>query len=314
MQCMYMPFSPCTPTEQDMINAKILSKQDVRTLRDTGKLPEQYENEKVVVMIPDLGGHKPEPFGLRDRFVDIIKSFYANRGDELKEKWQLDDTTLEKVYDFIKDNKKNEMTDWISRHVALYFILRPNLGARKRLEQEMERILPKDFDSNTAVGFPIRGSDKCNGESECRTFDNYMEMIVDWISTRTQTLQSQNDTSILDKIILTSEDKNIMSARLAYEPKNETFPYEFIVNDEDIGQGTGLPRAFKKGTGDEIMLASLISMKMQLYSESLLLNHCSNFHKLIMDLALHNCGKVKYMEVLKTHDNPDYRIKCKWGR
>ncbi len=140
-----------------------------------------------------------------------------------------------------------------------------------------------------------------------------MDMIKDFLVKRTNALHEQGDNSTtIDKIILTSEEKKVVEGRLLY-PKSETFPYEFIINNEDIGQGTGDPKHFK-GAADEIMLSSLISIRMQLRSESLLLNHCSNFHKLIMDFAVHNCGVQKYMETLVENDNPDYHLKCQWGR
>ena len=276
-------------------------------------MPNHLENEKVVVMKAHKVRSGKEPKGLRNAFVEIIKSFYANRGDELKEAWQLDDVTLEKIYDFVdREEKDRSFTmKYVTKFATLMYALRPNMKARTQIEQEMKRILPNDFDPNTAVGFPIRGSDKCNKESECRTFDNYMEMIEDWITLRTKKLRKQDDNSVINNIILTSEDKSIIASRSSF-PKSDSFPYEFIVNENDIFQGTGRPQQFGE-RADAVMLSSMVSLKMQLHAESLLLNHCSNFHKLIYEIASNDCGLGKEVSLLSDSENPSFHLKCDWN-
>ena len=55
-----------------------------------------------------------------------------------------------------------------------------------------------------------------------------------------------------------------------------SFPFDFLVNERDAGQGTGDPKKFSSGefTPDDVMISSLISLQMQLYSESLVINSC----------------------------------------
>lgn len=125
-----------------------------------------------------------------------------------------------------------------------------------------------------------------------------------------QNKRSNNVT--LTHIMLTSEHKDIINARLDYT-NDPSFPYNFIVNEEDTGQGTGEPKAFQD-SADDIMISSLISIKMQLHTESIIYNDCSNFHKIMIELSLHDCGVQNYHEKYKQNDNPKYRMKCAWGR
>ena len=117
-----------------------------------------------------------------------------------------------------------------------------------------------------------------------------------------------------DKIIVTSETKEMITSRLRYMPKNSSFPFDFLVNERDAGQGTGDPKKFSSGefTPDDVMISSLISLQMQLYSESLVINSCSNWHKVIAALFRNGCGLARdfYVERLQTNDNPEFRVRC----
>ncbi len=161
MQCMYMPLSPCTLTEEEVRNAKILSNEDVRTLRKTGKLPEQYKNDKVVFISPRFCTRMSRAPHLREQYVNIISSFYEMQDKKkIKKAWQLDDVMLQKIYDYIRKKGKkdgNINIEYIANHATQLFIIRPNMHARKLLNAAEERIFPKDYDPMTAVGFPIRG-------------------------------------------------------------------------------------------------------------------------------------------------------------
>lgn len=138
-----------------------------------------------------------------------------------------------------------------------------------------------------------------------------MEYLKDWVNTRTKTLREQGDDTVIDKIVLTSEDNAVMKARLSF-PRNESFPFDFITNDNDITQSTGNPK-FYHSRADDIMLNSFVALKMQLNTESLSVNSCSNFHKIMLDQAIHDCGVQNYCEQYQDNVNPKYRLKCKWG-
>ena len=154
------------------------------------------------------------------------------------------------------------------------------------------------------------GSDKCGSESQCLPFDEYIGLIRDFIDMRVSMRKEEGKETSIDKIIFTSEDPDLIKARLAYV-KNESFPFNFIINDDDAGQqGGGNSKYFRLNDPDHIMLSTLISIKMQLHTKSIVMNACSNFHKLIIDLTLHDCGAHNYMEIYSQNRNPEYRLKC----
>ena len=121
-----------------------------------------------------------------------------------------------------------------------------------------------------------------------------------------------------DKIVVTSETKEIITSRLRYMPKNNSFPFDFLVNERDAGQGTGDPkrRPWRRAGADNIMISSLISLQMQLYPESLVINSCSNWHKVMASLFRNGCGLARdfYVESLQTNDNPEFRVRCNFPR
>ena len=142
------------------------------------------------------------------------------------------------------------------------------------------------------------------------SFSTLMEFVKEWVEMRTKALREQGDNTVIDKIVLNTEDRTYMEARLDY-PRNETFPFDFIVNDKDVMQGTGNSITFND-QADQIMLNSFVAMKMQLFTESLSVNSCSNFHKMILDQSIHDCGVQNYVEIYHENNNPKYHMKCKW--
>mmetsp|Transcript_1554 Transcript_1554/g.2076 ORF Transcript_1554/g.2076 Transcript_1554/m.2076 type:complete len:137 (+) Transcript_1554:327-737(+) len=136
-------------------------------------------------------------------------------------------------------------------------------------------------------------------------------MMREFIAKREKALADKGTNTTITHIMLTSEEKKIIDSRLAFT-NDSTFPYEFIVNDEDAAQGTGNPRAYRD-LADHVMVSSLISTKMQLHTESVVFNGCSNFHKIMLDQSLHNCGVQNYFETYKDNDKPEYRLSCAWG-
>ena len=143
------------------------------------------------------------------------------------------------------------------------------------------------------------------------TFDDSMQMVKEFVAKRKKALNEEGKNTTLENIVLTSEDKQIVQARLNF-PKNETFPFDFIVNENDAGQGSGFPKDFKPGSADNVMFSSLVSLQMQMRAESIVLNQCSNFHRLMTDLVINGCGSQNYLEEYKENDNPKYRMTCKW--
>ncbi len=151
----------------------------------------------------------------------------------------------------------------------------------------------------------IVGSDKCRFESTCLPFERYMERVVSkW---RKHQVSGKRGT-----ILMTSEDPNILPLRLSFV-QNESFPMEIVVNTKDVQQGHGRPKWYEDNA-DAIMISSLAAWKMQLQSNVLVGNCCSNFHLLLFEMMRAGCGAdpnyYTELECLNEVDDPRFRICC----
>jgi len=153
-------------------------------------------------------------------------------------------------------------------HAALLYLLRPNPASQRHLAEGLNRIFPSK-PTGIRVGMPIRGSDKCPGESTCLPFANYMNLAQEEFAT---------------SVILTTEDEKILDQRHRYRNQSN-----FYVNTKDTLQGTGNVHTFGD-EADDIMESSLLAIQMQLHSSIVLGNCCSNFHLMIFDLVREGCG------------------------
>jgi len=320
MQCMFMPLSPCALTQEEIDNAVALPSEELTKLRNTGILNETYAKEKVLVVISNNHVHMPK--GVPQAFVDKITSLYDASNQQLRDAgsslkpWNLDEASLQKVKDRILDNPE---IPWQS---CLLYALRPNQSWRDKINDVIQKSIPEGFDRNSAIGLPIRDGDKCYREMKCLKFPQYMQMAQEMTLKRTK--QRQNTTgptytgkitnssiNMYNTIVLSSDSKSILNARFNYT-KNETFPYNIIANDDDVGQSDGKPRKHMyRGITDQVMIATLASFKMQLMPETLILNTCSNSHRM-MQMFYMGCGRneVGYMAYQKDNDNKMLRVLC----
>ncbi len=167
------------------------------------------------------------------------------------------------------------------------------------------------FSSKRSYASCIAG-DKCRREQRCFGFEKYMNIAEAMAAKR-----ANATSNIYDTIVLTSDSREMMEARFNYT-KNETFPFRFVVNDEDVLQGHGNPMKYntKFFTADQVMISTMVAMKMQLLSDTLLPNSCSHFHQVMVGFYSSGCGMVRepYHEILKQNDNPSFRMKCIWDK
>ena len=149
-------------------------------------------------------------------------------------------------------------------------------------------------------------------------FASYMQLAHELAIKRTLHWRKKNEVTnssatkiMYDTIVLSSESKHMLEARFAYS-KNESFPFRIIANDEDCAQGHGKPKRFFGGIADNVMVSTMAALKMQLIPETLVLNSCSNFHKLVGDIygVCRENNNGGYKEYLIDNDNKKFRMKC----
>ena len=201
-----------------------------------------------------------------------------------------------------------------------------------------------NFDPNTAVGLPIRASDKCISESDCLYFGQNMEIIDGYIA--------DEDTK---SVILTSESKDAIykertewiaeveekRAAGTYKASGKSVPrtYDFILNSEDVMQGTGLfqgvnrwynakrqrsineatEETTKEMTKSNVMASTFEAFFMQLHAKANILNCCSNFLQLLeMVNSVADCGRTtEKINMMCSRDLPEesgLRIGCFSGK
>jgi hypothetical protein len=170
IQCVFMPPSPCVITQDDLSKAPVLSREALDKFSKTGRFDEEYENEKVLIMLPFTKRIKPPPIGLNEVVVNKITSLYSKKVKEevhdgdasapqetysssLSSKaWDLNDDLLEKVKKFILQSNH-----WLIHDVIQMYLLRPNQASRKKLNEAFHKAIPENFNPKTAIGVPIRG-------------------------------------------------------------------------------------------------------------------------------------------------------------
>jgi hypothetical protein len=115
-------------------------------------------------------------------------------------------------------------------------------------------------------------------------------------------------------ILLTSEDPQVLPLRHAYV-QNTSFPLDFLINDRDVQPGTGKSTRYYD-RADAIVISSLVVIKLQLFSNVLVGNCCSNFHKLLFELVSEGCGADPHVvsECLNGIEDPRFLICCGWTK
>ena len=147
LQCFFQPMSPCVLTEEDVANAPQVSVEELNEFRKTGVLDPKYDNERVIVIGADTGGYKNIPSIYRQKMADIMSTMNL-------EGMGLDETAITSI----KDNMLDESIErWRLDDAVMFYILRPNLAAKERMDELVNGVTPEDFNPDRALGIPVRG-------------------------------------------------------------------------------------------------------------------------------------------------------------
>lgn len=125
---------------------------------------------------------------------------------------------------------------------------------------------------------------------------------------------ARNGGSMPESIILTTESPDMLNAHKNYTV-NASWPFKFIVNDADVGQNSGHPNDFGEGA-DEVMLSTVLALKMQLMAGSTIGNCCSGFHKLMAEFLSRGCGAsyTNHFECLQDSEKKEFRSCCQYSK
>jgi hypothetical protein len=130
----------------------------------------------------------------------------------------------------------------------------------------------------------------------------------------TSSNETQQSQQKIASLVLTSESKSMMKARNNYSTSSE-FPFTFVVNRDDVAQGTGVPRRYRAMDAHKVMLSTMAALKLQLLPKYTVVNCCSNFHQMMLDMLRVGCGAAKRpaFQCLQETDDPQFHVCCQWS-
>ncbi len=290
LQCYFLPMSPCTVTNEELEAAPVYgsNRKEERFLGKNLAIPSELESNRIVVINLSLG------FSSSNSELLELRQIASTAIDELLGEWknvQIDDGKLSNkdleamdlAFKWVTE-KFNDDPTGLLRQVYVY-MLRPNPHYKQILDRQTSGLVPKDINPSETIGLAIRGSDKCKRESMCLSFDRYMELATD-VAYPFLPKSSTNNTR--PKLIMTTEDPHVFNNSLAYQ-RNASFPFEFLVNENDNMQGSGAPKAFRQ-EGESTIVSSLTALKFHFNAGRVYLNCCSNFHAVLNRLLTGQCG------------------------
>jgi len=312
MQCYFLPLSPCTITHEEFANAPMYgSTKDERKFLSTNvRLPSHLEDEKVVVIQPNLihkSKDEPDMRSIASLVIEELliewkdahnKTSINNQGENIPSWSDQEWKNMELAHQWIIEKTIDDPIGLL-RQVYIY-MLRPNPHYRNSLEQQMKSLVPSPIIPSNTFGIAIRGSDKCARESMCHSLDRYMEFVYNvTYPTLTPQFNSGNSDSgnsslfhptnhIRPNLIMTTEDPQVFKESLAYQ-NNPSFPFELLLNQNDNLQGSGAPKKIKS-EAEETIISSLVALKFHFHAGKVYLNCCSNFHKVLDHLLQAQCG------------------------
>jgi hypothetical protein len=368
-QCVFTAPSPCVPTLEDLANGYMLNDSEKRELQVTGKVPVNASHYKVV-FIPRfkfVSSHKQGLFPvalerlqqLAHQLVDALPPsdtripILRQAADSLN---VTDNARL--AFNFASAESK-------SFHAITYYALRPWPAYNRRIDQMYKESLPFDFDPNTAIGLPIRGtceihilhkysmcqngnkysflvvklmlvthiliyytisifnvsgSDKCNRESECLSFDQHMHAALEeW-----ENLSGQPFNATKPYVVFTTESRSLITEQkeyIAQQPPEHKVRFATNIHDVVPDSGRGVTYARGQVDADSAMLAALTTLKLQMVPRLTIGNCCSGFHTLIHFFRNGGLGTVNatassssVFRCLQELENPHYRLCCWKGK
>ena len=173
-QCFFLPASPCVLTEKELAAAHVLQRSDLRRLFRFGVVPDEHHDDRVVVLQLSFRPRRM-PENLRVKLynctMDLVEKVPSFKGSSRR--------TLESAAQRILQDDRaptNAFNYYGAEsplfHSLLLYAMRPNPESLDQIEEILNVVLPDDFDPETSMGLPIRGTrNMSNYQLLCRLCD-----------------------------------------------------------------------------------------------------------------------------------------------
>jgi hypothetical protein len=321
MQCSFLPTTPCVVTQENIDFDLVYVPEGVaRHIRRRGIILNQtlaeyrylYTDSRVTP-VPDKGVMGKVRGALTHQAKLLVDQVRRSTNGLPQEKFSVLDEALRRLEQGFVQPMDQGLYPYRNRnsaihHAALLYVLRMQRKLQSRIDAKVKQILSRTphFDPSLSIGLPIRGSDKCWGESKCLNFSTYMDLSQDIWKERFETIAGAKKGTI----VVTTEASDIASSSRLYQ--SDTL--SIVMNTDDTLQNTGRPRNPKyRYQADAIMESTLIALRLQLYAKVTVGNCCSNFHLLLFDLLYGGCGlSLEPPQCLQEAKDPKYHVCCSW--
>jgi hypothetical protein len=325
IQCSFLPITPCVITLEDLENRTIELPNTVsRALRRKGYIPdknisqERYVfTESKVIPIKDSGIYDRIKVRLYRKAVNLVDNLRQNPGLHNAQVLEVLNAALENFRGLKMVNVRRNDLNYtyqnrhsMIHHAILLYALRMHPTMKDKVEDRVHEVIMKsnDFVADRTIGLPIRASDKCDRESTCLSFDSYMQLADELKNAH---FGDEGNVSV----IITTEASDIARKSREISNNRDFKNFSIVMNDGDILQDSGRPRSSSyRSQASEVMISSMVALKLQLHSKIMVGNCCSNFHLVLFDLANNGCGLSESTQCLQETSNPNYHVCCQWTR
>jgi hypothetical protein len=155
MQCFYLAPTPCVLTKQELAQAHVLERSEMRQMFRRGEIPGPHAQDRVVVTKINTRPHMC-PAHLRENLVALAKKHIVDNNALLERAVELIfeiEPLEESRYYYFGHNSK-------VHHAAVFFAMRPRPVYAKLLDKVVDSV-PDNVRPDVSFGLPIRGALVC---------------------------------------------------------------------------------------------------------------------------------------------------------
>lgn len=323
MQCSFLPTTPCVVTLEDLeYNTIALLDNEIGNVQSRGMIANAtLQAHRFLFFQPPRNPLDDGALYSRTRSILFTEAEKMVAALRLKvnglpaDMFAVLDKALEQLKEDPGNSVHNEGFPYFHRysmipHAIIMYMLRPLRSIQEQVERQKEKVLKESiqFDPSCAIGLPIRGSDKCEGEAKCLPFGTYMNLANEvWLE-----YFSGHDKG---SVVITTEATDVADASRIYaaSPAAIQGTLSIVMNNDDVLQDTGQP-GFYHHKADDVTASTLVALKLQMHTKFTIGHCCSNFHNMLFDLLQHGCGLSDTQQCLQETANASYHACCAWSR
>jgi hypothetical protein len=164
-QCFFWATTPCTVTQDEIENAYGLTQPEYRSLMYRNKRPESIEHHKVWIFhsrfMPILDLPKMAAKTLYQHALTLISAVPEAENPEYVALLKRAAEAI-RAHDAPRDGYNYAAASMKVQHALAFYSMRPNPRNAHELDRILTDIIPSDFQPDTSVGLPIRGTLQCS--------------------------------------------------------------------------------------------------------------------------------------------------------